>query len=233
MGELLILSRDSVPFRNRMEAGFILAQELKRFVHDRPVVVGIPRGGVVVAAQVAMELDCELDIILSRKLGAPGNPEFAMGAVTEDGTVFINERAFPEIDEQDPYVQQEREQQMSEIERRRSMFRVIRPKVSFTGRTVILVDDGIATGSTMEAALWSARNERPKLLIAALPVSPAESLDKLTADADFVLCVRVSEQFSAVGQFYEEFPQIPDTFVVALLKESLDNVSVPHEQKVG
>ena len=229
MGQLVVLSRSPEPYLNRMEAGRILARELREYVHERPVVAGIPRGGVVVAREVAREFDAELDIVLSRKLGAPGNPELAIGAVAEDDTIFINDRIAPGTDELDPYIVTERNRQQAEIERRRSMIREVRPKVPFEGRCVIIVDDGIATGSTMEAALWSARNERPSRLIAALPVAPVESLRRLTADADLVLCVRAPDFFSAVGQFYEQFPQVEDRSVLEMLKESYQI----REQEVG
>jgi predicted phosphoribosyltransferase len=223
MGKLHIISYKDEPFNNRIEAGNFLAKELEEYRGQRGVVLGIPRGGIVIAACVAAFLEFELDIVLSRKLTAPFNPELAIGAVSEDGRFFLNEVAY-QIDVDDAYIEREKNHQLNEIKRRIERYRKVRPKVSLKDKIVIVTDDGVATGATMQAALWFCCQENPEKLIAAIPVGAEETLQKLQKDADEVICLRLPSYFGAVGQFYLEFPQIDDAQVIKILKESSEKV---------
>ena len=222
MGNLKIISRSSNPFTDRIEAGELLGQELLDLRGSDAVVLGIPRGGVIVAREIAKAIYAEVDILLSRKLRAPGNPELAIGAVGENGGIYLSGGAEYMRVTKD-YIQAERDYQMAEIERRAQLFRAVRPRVQLEGRVVVVTDDGVATGSTMLAALWSAREEKPARLIAALPVAPEETLRTISQSADETICLRAPALFMAVGQFYERFEQIEDDELVALLEEKSQN----------
>lgn len=221
MGGTRIISHSDERFSDRQEAGRLLARELKKIESrdTRAVVLGIPRGGIIVAREIALALDADLDIVLSRKLGAPHNPELAVGAVSEDGRVFLNEDVVSSLAVDDGYVHKEKEHQMLEIKRRIALYRKALPKVSLQGRVVIVTDDGVATGATMQAALWAARHEGPKKLIAALPVGPEDTIRKLAQDADEMICLRTPEFFAAVGQFYAQFGQVEDEELLEVLKK--------------
>jgi predicted phosphoribosyltransferase len=208
-----------VMFRDREDAALQLAEQLKDLDLRDPLVVGIPRGGVVTGAVLARELGAELDITLSRKLRAPFQPELAIGAVGEDGEVYLDER-FSQRDVLLPdYLERERLQQMEEIRRRHDLFRAARPPARIEGRTVIVTDDGIATGSTMIAALHVVRHQNPHELIVAVPVAPPERLDFIRKHCDRLICLHAPVDFWAVGQFYENFEQVEDEQVVELLQE--------------
>ncbi len=219
MGMVRILSRDSRPFHNREDAARLLARELAPARDEHAVVLGIPRGGLIIARELVHALDADLDVALARKLGAPGNPELAIGAVAEDGTVFLNELIASRSGAFSTYIEQEKSRQMTVITRRAVEYRHIIPKTPLRGRYVIITDDGIATGATMQAALWIARREKPSYLLAAIPVAPADSIQKLAEDADEVFCLRSPPYFGGVGQFYEEFPQVEDDEVLSILRE--------------
>ena len=178
MGKLHIVSSSSQPFRDRREAGQLLAQELKGLVGRNLVVVGIPRGGVVIAQELTWALDAELDIILARKLRTPGHEELAMGSVAEDGRAFLNQEVISELGISSAAVEQERKLQMTEITRRAQLFRQVRPRVPLKGRTVVVTDDGVATGATTQAAFWAVRHEGPKTLIAAIPVGAEHKIGR-------------------------------------------------------
>ncbi len=219
MGTLKILSNREESFRDRQEAGRLLAQELIRLRGKRAVILGIPRGGIVVARELAQVLDADMDIVLSRKLRTPGQPELAMGSVAEDGYIFLNDLVVREIGVSKDAIQGEKELQMAEIARRSEMIRKILPKVPLKGRDVIVTDDGVATGATFQAALWSVRQEEPQKLIAAIPVGPDDTLMKLSEDADELICLRSPPFFAAVGQFYQRFSQVEDEDVLEIMKE--------------
>lgn len=218
MGKLRIVSDSEEPFRDRLEAAGLLAAELKKYSGKSTIVLGIPRGGVVIASEIARMLSADLDIVLSRKLGAPGNPELAIGAVTESGKIFFNEMISSEELSVSEYVKAEKDKQIAEIKRRIARYRAVYPKVPLCGRDVIITDDGLATGATMRSALWAARQEKPGKLIAAIPVSPPETARRLTSDADEVICLRAPLFFGAVGQFYKKFDQVEDEEVLSILK---------------
>ena len=209
-------------FRDRRHAGAVLGELVRAHVSPdggRVVVLGIPRGGVVVAAQVARALGAELDLAVPRKLRAPHNPELAVGAVAEDGSVYVDERVANSLRVPSDYLQQEVAQQLEEIRRRVQAYRQGRPPVELAGRTVVLVDDGVATGSTMIAAVRSARRRGAARVVVAVPVAPPEAVRRLREEGCEVLCVREDPLFVAVGQFYEDFTQVSDAEVRGLLEE--------------
>jgi putative phosphoribosyl transferase len=220
MGKIHIIAHSDRPFRDRIEAGGLLASELKRYSGNDTVILGIPRGGVIIASEVARSLGSELDIVLSRKLGAPGDPELAIGAVSEDGKLFLHDMVMTQGLAESPYIKEEKAHQIAEIARRVAIYRRARPKAILKGKTVIVVDDGLATGATMQAALWMARHEGAKKLISAVPVAPADTVEKISNDADELIVLRVPQFFGAVGQFYEIFDQTSDGEVLKILEDA-------------
>ena len=202
-------------FADRRDAGRRLAAALEHLRDRHPVVIAVPRGGVVVGREVAVHLQASIDVIVPRKLRAPFNPELAIGAVAEGGAVFIEEEIARGVES--AYLEQEITAQRAEIARRVDAYRGGRPLLDIAGRTAIVVDDGIATGATMVAALRAVRACRPAHLVAAVPVAPPEGLVWLAREADEVVCLATPSHFQAVGQFYEDFTQVTDTEVVALL----------------
>jgi predicted phosphoribosyltransferase len=208
-------------FENREDGGLQLAKRLKTRRLKNPVVLGIPRGGVATAAVLARELDGELDVVLSRKLRAPYQPELAIGAIGEDGEVYLNEFARDVPGVTDRYIGEERERQMAEIARRRALFRAVKKPAEVAGRSIIVTDDGIATGSTMRAALHVLRAKQPHELIMAVPVAPRDALAKFRPLCDSIECLLAPAYFGAVGAFYRDFRQVEDEEVVRLLRESV------------
>lgn len=218
MGTIKILSRDDRPFADRLEAGRLLGQELGALRGQNPLVLGIPRGGLVIAREIVQAIGGEADVVLARKLRAPMNPELAIGAMSEHGDVFIDPRLQRYLGLSEAHVQREQERVRQEIEERRQRYRQVRSKVALQGRAVVITDDGLATGATMRAALLSARHEDPARLICAVPVGSEESVRELAEFCDEMICLRVPRYFSAVGQFYLRFDQVEDEEVVALLR---------------
>lgn len=205
-------------YRDRIEAGSALAALLAAYRERDALVVGIPRGGMVVAAEVARLLDAELDVAVARKLGAPGQQELAIGAVTADGGRFLNDDVIRLLHISEPYVEAVTHVQMAEARRREDWLRHLRPAATVAGRTVILVDDGLATGATMRAAARSLRQRRPARLVAAVPVGSREACIALRADVDEVVCPRQPEPFGAIGFYYHHFEPVEDEQVRDLLE---------------
>ncbi|MGB8348712.1 MAG: phosphoribosyltransferase [Ktedonobacteraceae bacterium] len=205
-------------FLDRVEAGKRLAVALKATVGKGAIVLAIPRGGVVVGHIVARALGVPLDIIIPRKIGAPSNPELAIGAMTEDGTTILDERLIQQLDISRHYIKEESEKQKLEIERRLKLYRGDAPYPILKNREVVIVDDGIATGSTMKAALSSVRRRGAKKIIIAVPVGPESTIKELKDEADSVVCLFTPEPFYAIGQFYTKFDQTSDDEVKRLLK---------------
>jgi len=205
-------------FQDRRDAGRRLGERLADMHFERPVVLAIPRGGVEVGVETARAINAELDVALVRKLRHPAQPELAIGAVGEEGEPYVNERTAVGLDREaiDHEVRQRRE----ELQERSSRYREAKSVASLEGRDAILVDDGVATGSTMEAALRVTRARGPRRVIVALPVAPPAAVDRLSGEADEVVCLDAPESFAAVGQFYERFDQTTDEQVVQLLHES-------------
>lgn len=212
-----------VVFADRREAGRLLAERLTDRLPDlrarRPVVLGVPRGGVVVAAEVASALDAPLDVIMAGKVGAPFNPELAVGAVAPGGVLLVNNPVARQlgVEEGDLTVPaREKEQEMAE---RLARFRQGRPAVELVGRTAILVDDGVATGLTLAAAILSLRRQEPAAVILAAPVASREAVSYLQTLVDEVVCLLVPPDFIAVGRYYEDFGETSVEDVVRLLAQ--------------
>jgi len=205
-------------FQDRVEAGRLLAAELREIGPIRDgIVVAVPRGGVVVGAEVAKALDTPMDIIVPRKIGAPFNPEAAVGAVTEDGTAIFDERALKLLGLTRESLEETVKAQLAEIARRTMLYRSGRDPLPLKGKTVILVDDGVATGYTTLAALRSVKKARPAKVILAVPVAPPDTAEMLSGEVDEMVCLFTPEPFYAVGQFYRRFDQTTDEEVIALL----------------
>jgi putative phosphoribosyl transferase len=209
-------------FNDRREAGRLLAGRLLHLKDNSPVVLALPRGGVPVGFEVARALAAPLDLVLVRKIGAPHNEEFAVGAITdgEHPTVVIDQHLVRRLEISSAYLDEAKTGALAEIERRRHVWLGDRPAVDISGRTAIVVDDGIATGATMRAALQATRARKPARVVLAVPVAAPDSLDALRREADDVVCLDVPENFMAVGQFYRHFPQLRDAEVTALLAEA-------------
>ena len=212
-------------FQDRAEAGEMLAEALTKWRGKNPLVVAIPRGAVPMGKIVAGRLEGELDVVLTRKLHAPGNPEFAIGAVDETGWIYHGEYAV-ETGATDRYVQAQAAAELETIRQRRAQYTPERPPLDPKGRVVIVIDDGLATGATMIAALHALRVRRPARLICAVPVSSPDAIEKVRAYADEVVCLQTPGFFYAVGQFYRSFPQVDDAEVVAQLRGGVQQSAV-------
>lgn len=219
MGKLRIISNSSEPFADREEAGRLLAAELSGYRGQKTVVLGIPRGGVIVAREISRALHADIDIVLARKLRTPGHEELAMGSVTEAGTLFLNRELVKELGIGEDYIQREKLQQMAEMKRRTELIRRVRPRIPLEGRIVIVTDDGVATGATTQAAFRAVRSEQPEKLIAAMPVGPENTIIRLAKDVDEMICLRSPPLFAAVGQFYQRFDPVEDEDVLKILGE--------------
>lgn len=213
---------DGPSFRDRTDAGRRLADALDHLRARHPLVLALPRGGVPVAYEVARGLDAELDLLFVRKLGAPGHEEFGIGAVVDgaDPQVVLNEESARMAGAGPGYVKEELRRQLGEIDRRRQAYMGDRDPIPSAGRTVIVVDDGIATGGTVKAALRGVRKAGPAHLVLAVPVAPADTIADLHKECDELVCLRTPEVFYAVGAHYADFTQTEDDEVVTLLERS-------------
>jgi len=207
-------------FASRLEAGKRLAAALKGLVKKKGMVLAIPRGGVVVGFEVARSLGLPLDVIVPRKIGAPFNPELAIGAMTEDGTMILDENLVSRLGVSDAYIEEESRKQRVIIESRLRLYRGDVHRPNLKDCEVIIVDDGIATGSTMKAALASVRKSGAKKVIIAIPVGPESTIRELESKADRVVCLYTPEPFYAIGEFYKDFAQTENDEVIELLKRS-------------
>jgi putative phosphoribosyl transferase len=204
-------------FRDRSDAATQLAAALHGFRGKNPLVLAIPRGAVPMGKVLAEKLQGELDIVLVRKLRAPGSPEFAVGAVDESGWAYIAPYA-GEVGADEDYLREEKARQMETLRKRRAEYTPHRAAHDAAGRIAIVVDDGLATGATMIAALHAVRARKPTRLVCAVPVAAPESLEKVRPYADEVVCLATPPEFHAVSQFYASFPQVEDEEVMRLLK---------------
>jgi len=207
-----------LPFKDREEAGKELARALLEFGDGNAVVLGMPRGGVVVAREVADALGAPLDIVVTRKIGAPGEPEFALGAVTQEGDVIVDRRAAESVGATPEYLQEEARRKKSEVKERMRSFRGDMPYPSLEGKTIIIVDDGMATGNSMRAAVQSVMKRGPKEVIVAVPVAPREAVAELSREGTRVVCLEQPRFFFAIGEFYRDFEQVEDPEVRELLE---------------
>jgi putative phosphoribosyl transferase len=207
--------------RDRREAGRLLARSVQRYA-DRPdvLVLGLPRGGVPVAYEVATALNAPLDVFLVRKLGMPGHEEFAVGAIASGGLRVLNTAVLEAYSIPEKEIARLAEREQAELERRERVYRGGQPPLHVRGRTVILVDDGLATGSSMQAAVLALKQGRPARTVVAVPVAPPDTCEALRAIADAVHCVLTPEPFEAVGRWYENFEQTTDEEVIELLERA-------------
>ena len=217
-----------IRFRNRQEAGQRLAHALERY-RDRPntVVLGLPRGGVVPASEIATALGLPLDVVISRKIGAPGNPELAIGAIAEGGEAYISQDTAAMTGATDGFIARATEHQREEIRRRQQLFRDGRELALPKRATVIMVDDGVATGSTVIAAIPALKRHRPEHLVLAIPVAPPDTAKLLGDMVDELVVLATPDPFWAVGEFYDEFAQVSDQDVCALLGQGKRSSSKP------
>jgi len=210
-------------FENREHAARLLARRLSAYYKNKnPLVLGIPRGAIPMAKIIADSLGGELDVVLVRKLGHPLQPELGIGAIDESGNVFLSDYA---LDVEPKYLEAEKVRQLEILRRRRAQYTPSRPPIDPCNRIVIVVDDGIATGSTMTAALRAVRRQNPKRLVGAVAVASASAARSMAHEADAMVCLNVRADFYAVGQFFKDFSQVTDEDVVAILHQ--------HESQIG
>ncbi len=206
-------------FQDRREAGQALARELASFEgSSNLIVLGIPRGGVVVGHEIAKALGAPIDVYITRKIGAPHNPELAIGAVASDGTLIIDQQLVRRLGVEQDYIEEESRRQKDEISRRLSEYRGDRPSPQLAGKIVILVDDGVATGATTLVTIRAIKAQDPSELVLAVPVGPRDSIETLRQEVDKLVCLHAPEIFWAVGAFYNMFDQTSDAEVKALLQ---------------
>ncbi len=211
-------------FANRQHAGQQLAEQLLHLTDEQPAVLGLPRGGVVVAAQIAAHLSAPLDVLIVRKLGAPGQPELAIGAVTNGARPqqVLNQQVIRTLGVSRNYLDQEIARQLAEVKRRQDLYRGGRPALPLGARTVIVVDDGIATGATVRAGIAALRRGPLRRLVLAVPVAPAETANSLEPEVDELVCLQTPGVFTAVGAFYADFGQTTDEQVIDLLEKAAE-----------
>ena len=204
-------------FRDRQDAASQLADALKTYQGKKPLILAVPRGAVPMAKPIAERLGGEFDVVLVRKLRAPWQSELAIGSIDESGWTYIAPFA-ASMGVDDDYLAQEKQTQLETIRKRRAQYTPIRAPIDPTGRIVIVIDDGLATGATMISALHGLRNRKPARLICAVPVAPPDTLEKVRKMTDEVVCLQAPELFQAVSQFYGHFNQVEDDEVIALLR---------------
>jgi putative phosphoribosyl transferase len=214
------------PYRNRIHAGQVLAESLTAWRNERPLVIGIPRGGVVVARAVAEALGAELDAVIVRKVGAPAQPELAIGAVAPSGQVILDHPLIDRLRITEPELTSLIARERGEANRRVEAYRGSRPPLDVRDRVAIVVDDGLATGSTMAIALRVLRSQQPRSLIAAAPVGSHFAIELLQPVADQVVCPMVPEDLMAVGAYYEDFGETSDSEVRTILAETIQKETI-------
>lgn len=214
------MSTVQLPFPDRRSAGRMLAEALKHLRGRDGIVLVLPRGGVVVGSEVARALGWPLDVFIARKLGAPWTPEYAIGAVAETGDVELNREAMELARVGDEYISAELRRQQAVIQEQRARYRGGKGLPPLEGKVVVVVDDGVATGLTVRAALRALRRMRPARLVLAVPVGPPEAIQMLRQDADEVVCLATPEDFFAVGAHYLDFSQVSDDQVIVLLEQA-------------
>lgn len=206
-------------FKDRKEAGRRLIDELERFRDDNPLILAVPRGGIVIAHEMIKEFGFDWDLIIPRKIGAPHNKEVAIGAVSYDGSYFTDRSIVAMLDIPNSYIEEEAALQLDEIKRRMREYKGTDAFPEVRGRTVIIVDDGIATGLTILAAVKSVKKQEARKVIIAVPVAPEDTVERLSREVDEVVCLEVPEEFYAVGMHYMDFGEVTDEEAAAILDD--------------
>jgi len=209
-----------VNFKDRVDAGQILANKLTKYADQKPLVLGLPRGGVPVAFEVAKALKAPLDVYIVRKLGVPGQEELAMGAIATGDVRVLNQGVIDALQISEEAIETETRKEKEELKRREALYRGGRPTLDVTNRTVLLIDDGIATGSTIKAAIAALKKQKAGRIIIGVPVAPPSTIEELREEVDEVVCVSTPEFFIAISLWYDEFPQTSDDEVRELLKKA-------------
>lgn len=214
----------SNPFMNRRSAGKFLADRVRELNPADPVVLAMPRGGVPVGLEVAKLLHAPLDLVLVRKIGVPYQPELAAAAVVDGGEpeIVVNDDVLAMAGITRDYIDERAKEELAEIERRRHVYLEGRPRIPLEGRTLIIVDDGIATGASIRAAIAALKRKNPQRLILAVPVAPADTIEMLRTQVDDVVCLETPEPFYAIGMHFDDFHQVPDDEVVRLMNEAAE-----------
>lgn len=210
-------------FRDREDAGRRLAERLVRYRGENPIILALPRGGVPVGYEISRLLQAPLDVIIARKLGAPGQPELAVGAVAPGGVRVVNDRTVQWLSIPGDWIESAVQKELAEVRRRTRRFRGERAELTIGGRTAILVDDGIATGMTARAAIRAVGAQQPRRVVLAVPVCAQETMGKLEAEVDEIVCLQTPADLWAIGFWYENFHQVSDEEVVELLERSRSN----------
>ncbi len=206
-------------FANRKTAGRLLAEKLEKYREENAIIYALPRGGVILAAEIARHIGASLDLVISRKIGHPSQPEYAIAAIAEDGQMVANQQELSEVNPD--WLKKEIETQKKEAERRRKFYMKNKPRQSADSRTAIIVDDGIATGFTMKAAMLQLKKDKPNKIVVAIPVTPRSTAEALKKEADEVIALDIPSDYNylgAVGAYYDEFYQITDKQVIDILQ---------------
>ena len=209
---------EETPFEDRKDAGRQLAERMARYGDENPIILALPRGGVPVGYEIARALQAPLDIFIARKLGAPGRRELGIGAVAQGGVRVLNERIVQALGVREEYIERVTAKETAEIERRLRLLRGDRPEPEVQGRTVILVDDGLATGVRAWAAILALRRRAPRRLVLAVPVCASQTIETIRSEVDELICLKVPSDLMAIGFWYLNFEQVPDEEVIKLLK---------------
>ena len=208
-------------FKDQISAGELLAKELEKYKNKKAIVLAVPRGGVASGFGLAKKLNLPLEVIVTRKIGAPDNPELAIGSIGETkGSLWLNKELITQLGVSDEYLQSEIKIQKLEIKRREKVYRQGREPFDLKNKIVILVDDGIATGATMITAVREVKNMEPERVVVAIPVAPPETVEELKKEADEVVCLSQPKLFFAVGQWYQNFKQYSDEEVIKFIKDA-------------
>jgi putative phosphoribosyl transferase len=217
---MLSMSFEAARFRDREDAGRRLAERLVGYRGENPMIFALPRGGVPVGYEIARSLDAPLDVFIARKLGAPDQPELGIGAVAQDGARVLNERIVREVGVSEEYIERIAAEETEEAQRRLELFRGDRPEPEVRERTAILVDDGIATGVTTQAAIEALRRRNPRRLVLAVPVCAAHTAELIRQEVDELICLEAPSNLMAIGLWYQNFEQTSDEEVIELLERT-------------
>lgn len=207
-------------YKDRQDAGIQLAEELLKYKEENPIILALPRGGVVLGFEIAKKLKAKLDIVVTRKIGAPFNPEFGVGAIAPNGIRILDANAIRILGNSDYQIEQTIERETIEMNRRIQLYRKDLAHIDIENKTVIIVDDGIATGVTTEAAVKSVKTMNPKKVILAVPVCSPSAVSKFQKEVDEFLCLHMPPDFYAVGAYYDDFDQVSDEEVIDLLQKA-------------